>query len=67
MFIKSISLVVFSLASLTLGQVCSNNGAERCLKANGVDTGYVRCENGVETTYNCASDEFCYGNGLSGI
>ncbi|PWA00761.1 hypothetical protein BB558_003227 [Smittium angustum] len=67
MFIKSISLAVLSLASLTLGQVCSNNGAERCLKANGVDTGYVRCVNGVETTYNCASDEFCYGNGLSGI
>ncbi|PVU84608.1 hypothetical protein BB559_007528 [Furculomyces boomerangus] len=67
MFIKSISIVVLGLTSLTLGQVCSNNGAERCLKANGVDTGYVRCESGVETTYNCASDEFCYGNGLSGI
>ncbi|PVU88456.1 hypothetical protein BB559_005562 [Furculomyces boomerangus] len=66
MFIKSISIAILSLASVSFAGTCTNDGAERCLQANGLGRAYAKCESGNQVVYNCDASESCYGNGYEG-
>ncbi|PVU93155.1 hypothetical protein BB559_003408 [Furculomyces boomerangus] len=63
MLIKSISLAILSLVSVSFAETCVNDGEELCLQANGLGRAYSRCESGNQVVYNCEADEFCYGSG----